>query len=173
MSFDSESVTLMLDPTAFLRALKRVVVRLLALQEALQGQIIKDDALRRNFASAVLRLYENEEALLVSLLHNAISQAIRIPGMRLPPSSSPSTSSLSSSSPSSTSLRHVGWRHHLLTSTFSTAARSISKPPQSRRVWCCARAASWSTFFVSSPSRRSPLRCVVSLSAPLGRCANR
>lgn len=82
MSFDSESVALMLDPTAFLRALKRVVVRLLALQEALQGQIIKDDALRRNFAAAVLRLYENEEALLVSLLHNAISQAIRIPGMQ-------------------------------------------------------------------------------------------
>jgi hypothetical protein len=102
MSFDSESVTLMLDPTAFLRALKRVVVRLLALQEALQGQIIKDDALRRNFASAVLRLYENEEALLVSLLHNAISQAIRIPGMRPPPLFT-STSSLSSSSSSSTS----------------------------------------------------------------------
>ncbi len=97
MSFDSESVALMLDPTAFLRALKRVVVRLLALQEALQGQIIKDDALRRNFAAAVLRLYENEEALLVSLLHNAISQAIRIPGMQ-PPPRHPSLSSPSSTS---------------------------------------------------------------------------
>jgi hypothetical protein len=81
MSSDHEvTTTLVLDPTAFLRALKRVVVRLLALQEALQGQIIKDDSLRRNFASAVLRLYENEEALLVSLLHNAVGQAIRIPG---------------------------------------------------------------------------------------------
>jgi hypothetical protein len=105
MSFDSESVTLMLDPTAFLRALKRVVVRLLALQEALQGQIIKDDALRRNFAAAVLRLYENEEALLVSLLHNAISQAIRIPGMQ-PPSSSP----FAFLSIFYLALRHVGWR---------------------------------------------------------------
>jgi hypothetical protein len=86
MSSDHEvTTTLVLDPTAFLRALKRVVVRLLALQEALQGQIIKDDSLRRNFASAVLRLYENEEALLVSLLHNAIGQAIRIPGTTIPP----------------------------------------------------------------------------------------
>jgi arginine deiminase len=71
------------DHVTFLRALKRVVVRVLALQESLAGQILKDETLRRHFAAAVLRLYENEEALLVSLLHNAISQAIRLPGTQI------------------------------------------------------------------------------------------
>lgn len=68
------------DRASFLRGLKRFVVRLLALQEALPGQIIKDETLRRQFAASVLRVYVNEEALLVSLLHNAVSQALRVPG---------------------------------------------------------------------------------------------
>jgi hypothetical protein len=42
--------------------------------------MIKDEYLRHNFAAALIRLYENEEALLLSLLHNAIYQATHQPG---------------------------------------------------------------------------------------------
>ena len=174
MSFDSESVTLMLDPTAFLRALKRVVVRLLALQEALQGQIIKDDALRRNFAAAVLRLYENEEALLVSLLHNAISQAIRIPGMQpLLLFFTLHSFAFLSLSIFYLALRHVGWIKPPPDLHLFHRGSLISLHPQSQRVWCCARAASWSTCCPSSPSRRSLLRCVVRPSAALSASVQR